>query len=80
MKIYQLAASGFFAINHARYTAYSYECYRTPEAARAAMPAFFKQMTTPKSEGDTMVMAKESLRIVINPLNLLNNKKEKKNG
>jgi len=78
MKIYQLAASGYFAINHARYTAYSHECYGDDEAARAAMPEFFKKMTTPKRKGDTMVMAKEGLRIFINSLELISDKENKK--
>lgn len=75
MKTYQLVASGYFTINHARYMAYSHEVYRTEEAARAAIPAYFKLLTIPKKKDDTTVMAKEGLRIFINPLELVNNKK-----
>lgn len=78
VKIYQLAVSGHYAINHARYTAYSNTAYRTEEAARAAIPEFFKTLTIPKHESDTMVMEKESLRIFIHTLELIN--KEKDNG
>ena len=77
MKVYQLMACGYFAINHVRYTVYSEEVYRTQQQARAAMPAYFKFMTTAKKVGDTMVMAKQSLRILIHPLMLVNNKNKK---
>jgi len=76
MKIYQLGASGHYSINHARYTAFSSEAYTTPEAAREAMPAFFKKLTTPKTKDDTMAMEKKGLRLFVNPLELVNNKKE----
>ncbi len=74
MRIYQLMACGYFALNHARYTAYSAEVYRSQKQAREAMPAFYKQMTTAKKVGDTMFMAKEGIRILIHPLKLINNK------
>lgn len=80
MKVYQLMACGYFALNHARYTVYSERVYRTQKQARAAMPAFYKYMTTEKKKGDTMVMAKEGIRILLHPLELVNNKKEGKNG
>lgn len=80
MKVYQLMACGYFAINHARYTVYSEKVYHSQEQARAAMLAFYKLMTTPKKVGDTMVMNKSDLRILIHPLTLVNNKKETKNG
>ena len=76
MKIYQLAASGHWSLNHARYTAYSTDCYRTDKEARAAMPAFFKHLTTPKRKDDGMIMDKERLRIFIHILDLKNNKKK----
>jgi len=76
MKIYQLVCCGYFAINHAHYTMYSEKCYRSQKAARAAMPAFYKEMTTAKKASDTMVMDKTNLRILIHPLELVNNKKE----
>ena len=75
MKIYQLMACGYFEINHARYTVHSAQCYRSQKQARAAIPAFYKQMTTAKKVGDTMVMNKTDLRILIHPLELINNKK-----
>ena len=78
MKIYQLMACGYFSINHARYTVYSKEVYRSQAQARAAMPAFHKQMTTAKKVGDTMVMNKQDLRILIHPLKLVNDKTKKK--
>lgn len=78
MKIYQLMACGYFAINHARYTVYSKECYRSQKQARAAIPAFFKFMTTAKKVGDTMVMNKSDIRILIHPLELINNEKKEK--
>ena len=77
MKIYQLMACGYFAINHARHTVYSEECYRTQKQARAAMPAYYKYMTKAKKKGDTMVMSKEGLRILLHPLVLVNNKNKK---
>ncbi len=78
MKIYQLMACGYFSINHARYTVYSKEVYRSQAQARAAMLAFHKQMTTAKKVGDTMVMSKEGLRILIHPLKLVDNKTKTK--
>ena len=80
MKVYQLMACGYFAINHARYTVYSEKVYHSQKQARAAMPAFFKFMTTAKKVGDTMVMNKKDMRILIHPLELVNNKKEEKHG
>jgi len=80
MKIYQLAASGHWSMNHARYTAYSTNVYRTEEAARAKIPAFFKKLTTPKREGDNMTLDPKGLRIFIHILNLKNNKKKEKKG
>jgi len=84
VRIYQLMACGYFAINHARYTVYSECVYRTQKQARAAMPAFFKFMTTAKKVGDTMVMNKKDVRILIHPLKLVNNKTKtqevKRNG
>lgn len=74
MKVYQLMACGYFVINHAHYTVYSEEVYRSQKQARAAIPAFYKFMTTAKKVGDTMVMAKEGLRILLHPLVLVNNK------
>lgn len=76
MKIYQLAASGHWSLNHARYTAYSTDVYRSEEAARAAMPAFAEYLTTPKRKEDRMVMEKKGLRILIHILNLKKNKKK----
>ena len=78
MRIYQLTGSGHWTLNHARYTAYSTDVYRTEDAARAAMPAFAEYLTTPKSEEDQMVLEKKGLRILINILDLKNNKKKKK--
>lgn len=78
MKIYQLMACGYFAINHARHTVYSDKVYRSQKQARAAMPAFRKFMTTAKKVGDTMVMSEQGLRILIHPLELINNKNKKK--
>ena len=75
MKVYQLMACGYFAINHGRYTVYSDKVYHSQKQARAAMPAFYKNMTTAKKVGDTMVMNKSDLRILIHPLELVNNKK-----
>lgn len=75
MKIYQLAAHGHWTLNHAQYTAYSTDCYRTEEEARAAMPAFAEYLTTPKREDDRMILDKKGLRIFIHILNLKNNKK-----
>jgi len=76
MKVYQLAASGHWILNHARFTAYSDECYPTKEAAKEAMPEFFIQLTTPKRNGDDMILDKENLRIFIHPLELVGNKKK----
>ena len=76
MKIYQLAASGHWSLNHARYTAYSTDCYRTEKEAKVAMLAYFKYLTTPKRKGDEMIMDKEGLRIFIHMLDLKNNKKK----
>jgi len=76
MKIYQLTGSGYWSLNHARYTAYSSNVYRTEEAARAAMPAFAKELTTPKRDGDNMTLDPKGLRILINRLDLKNNKKK----
>ena len=78
MKVYQLMACGYFAINHARYTVYSENVYRSQKQARAAIPAYFKLMTMAKKVGDTMVMDKKDIRILIHPLELVNNKKEEK--
>jgi len=75
MKVYQLMACGYFAINHARYTVYSDKVYHSQKQARAAMPEFYKFVTTSKKIGDTMVMNKTDLRILIHPLTLVNNKK-----
>lgn len=80
MKIYQLMACGYFAINHARYTVYSDKVYHSQKQARANIPMFYKDMTTSKKVADTMVMDKKNLRILIHPLELVNNKKEEKNG
>lgn len=79
MRIYQLAASGYYSINHARYTAYSNDVWYTEEEARGEMRAFFKYLTTPKIKDDTMVMEKEGLRITINPLELNPKKRRKRN-
>ena len=76
MKIYQLTGSGHWSLNHARYTAHSTDVYRTEKAARAAMPAFFKHLTTAKDKEDKMVLDKKGLRIFIHILNLKNNKKK----
>ncbi len=76
MKIYQLAASGFYSINHARYTAYSTDVWHTEGEARGAIRSFFKYMTTPKIKDDTMVMDKDGLRINIHILELKPKKKE----
>ena len=78
MKVYQLMACGYFALNHARYTTYSKEVYRSQKQARAAMPAFYKYMTKAKKVGATMVMNKKDLRILIHPLKLVDNKTTKK--
>lgn len=78
MKIYQLAASGHWSLNHARYTAYSTVVYRSEKEARAAMPAYFELLTTPKEKDDGMIMDRERLRIFIHILDLKNNKKEAK--
>jgi len=75
MRVYQLMACGYFAINHARYTVYSEKVYRSQKQARAAIPKFHEFMTTAKRIGDTMVMNKKDLRILIHPLMLVNNKK-----
>lgn len=80
MKVYQLMACGYFAINHARYTVYSEKCYRSQKQARAAMPAFYEYMTTAKKVGDTMVMSKKGIRILIHPLQLVDNKNNKNKG
>ena len=80
MKVYQLMACGYFEINHARYTVYSERVYRSQKQARAAIPEFFKFMTTAKKVGDTMVMNKKGMRILLHPLELVNNKKEEKNN
>jgi len=71
-------ACGYFEINHARYTAYSNECYYSEKAARAAMPDFYKLMTTKTDQRTTMVMSKDDLRILINPLKLISDKNNKK--
>jgi hypothetical protein len=76
MKIYQLAASGHYSINHARHTAYSTDAWHTEHEARRAMRSFFKYMTTPKIKDDTMVMEKDGLRINIHILELKPKKKE----
>ncbi len=78
MRVYQLMACGYFALNHARYTTYSAEVYRSQKQARAAMPAFHEHMTTAKKVGDTMVMNKQGLRILIHPLKLVNDKNKNK--
>ncbi len=78
MKIYQLMACGYFAINHARYTTYSAEVYRSQKQARAALPAFYKYMTTAKRVGDTMIMNKKDIRILIHPLTLVDDKTKTK--
>ena len=75
MKIYQLAGTGHWSMNHARYTAYSTDVYRSDKEARAEIPAFFKYLTTPKGEEDKMVLEKKGLRIFIHILNLKNKKK-----
>ncbi len=72
MRIYQLAAHGHWSLNHAQYTAYSNDCYRTEAAAQAQIPAFFKYVTTPKRKGDNMTLDPKGLRIFIHPLNLKN--------
>ncbi len=79
MRVYQLMACGYFAINHARYIVYSEKIYHSQKQARAAMPEFYEFVTTSKKIGDTMVMNKKDLRILIHPLTLINNKKERKN-
>lgn len=78
MKVYQLMACGYFALNHGRYTVYSDKVYHSQKQARAAMPKFYKLMTTEKKVGDTMVMDKTNLRILIHPLTLVSNKKGEK--
>ena len=78
MKIYQLMACGYFEINHARYTVYSEKCYRSQKQAREAIPVFYKFVTTSKKIGDTMVMNKTDLRVLIHPLELINNNHNKK--
>ncbi len=78
MKIYQLMACGYFEINHARYTVYSEKCYGSQKQAREAIPDFYKFVTTSKKIGDTMVMNKTDLRVLIHPLELINNNHNKK--
>ncbi len=80
MRIYQLAGTGHWSINHARYTAYATDVYRTEAAASAAIPAFFKHLTTPKRKDDGMVLDKKGLRIFIHILDLKNNDKKEKDG
>jgi len=79
MKIYQLAGHGHWMLNHAQYTAFSDDVYRTEEAAKKAIPEYFKYLTTPKREGDNMVLDPKGLRIFIHPLNLKNKKSKRKN-
>ncbi len=78
MKIYQLVACGYFEINHARYTIHSDKCYRSQKQAREAIPDFYKFVTTSKKIGDTMVMSKLNLRVLLHPLELINNNHNKK--
>lgn len=78
IKVYQLVAYGYLSVRHEQYKMYSHKIYRTDSAARDAINEFSKLVTTPKNESDIMVMDTEGLRIQIQPLRLMNNKKEKK--
>ena len=80
MKVYQLAAHGKMITFENTYGMHSHKVYRTEEQARAAIPGFAKLVTTPKNEQDLMVLEKKGLRISIVPLELMNKKKETKNG
>lgn len=76
MKVYQLAAYGNLVVRRDRYRMYSHKVYRTEAQARAAILEFYKQVTKPKPENHIMAMDKVGLRIVINPLELISNKKK----
>ena len=80
MKIYQLMAHGRLATFEDNYTIYSRDVYRSQKQVRAAMPAFTKLVTTPRNKYDLKVLEIKNLRVLINPLTLVNNNKEKKNG
>ena len=75
MKVYQLAAYGNLTVRRDPHKMYSQNLYRTEKQARAAMPEFAKLVTTPKDKNDMMVIDVKTLRIFINPLELVNNKK-----
>lgn len=79
MKVYQLVAYGELGVLNGRHTIYSKKLYRSDGQAQAAILEFSKLVTTPKDEHDLMVLDKKGLRILINSLELVNNKKEKKN-
>lgn len=78
MRIYQLVAYGKLNLRGEQYKMYSQKVYRTDSAARNAIPEFSKLVTTPKNEHDIMVMETKGLRIQVQTLNLINNKKENK--
>ena len=80
MKLYQLIACGSLASFENNYKIYSRKVYKSQKQARAAMPEFVKLVTMPRNKHDLTVMEKKNLRVLINPLELVENKKEEKNG
>lgn len=76
MKIYQLVAYGNLAGHPAPHHVYSKKVYETEEQALSAMLEFKEQITSPRSESDTMCMATKALRIFVKPLELVGNKKK----
>ena len=80
MKIYQLIACGSLASFENNYKIYSKKVYKSQKQARAAMPEFAKLVTTPKNKHSLTVLSTKNLRVLINPLELVENKKEEKNG
>ena len=80
MKLYQLVACGSLASFENNYKIYSRKVYKSQKQARAAIPEFAKLVTTPKNKHSLTVLSTKNPRVLINPLELVENKKEDKNG
>lgn len=76
MNVYQLVAYGNLAKHPAPHHVYSEKVYETEKEALSAMLEFKEQITSPRSESDTMCMATKALRIFVKALEIVNNKKK----
>jgi len=80
MKIYQLVAHGSLVTFNDSYKLHSKKVYKSQKQARVAVPEFKKLVTSPSNKYALTVMDKKNLRVIIVPLELVENKKEENNG